>query len=804
LFCLVCLLGFFACEKDEFVPFPDSDGTLTVPPPTVATSIRQLSGKERKTLINQIMAGETGKSFAKSQIAYLDSTLSAPAMVVYDSLNDSDVYTFFLSKPAIDTLVNIVVEIPRAGGAEVYSFLAEYVMDPGYAQDLAAEIKTIQQYEGKVSLYPIGKLIDYQQKCGGKCNSIEKCLEIVFGVPVQNGGGGSGTGTGDGPGSIGTLTYSSVILTGSSGGSSSNTGGNTGTGTGTGDGDSGTGDGGTGDGGGGTGGDGGMPPLPSEPGCYELLLASGPYLSPEDRLRLGTWNRVPCPAPTGNDENIGFPDTPTERMPTASLAKDPDMRDCCTRLLTSVGILTGPLQNEDEEYFQRIHEFSLAYGFNYGTLLQLIDRDELNACTTGSSADCIFSQIFDYLDQQLYTDLPVTPGQIQASGVNRTYLQSNPDQAAAVFRFVRQYEGDAAAEAAARTILFQLSAGYQTIDTVNLLARLKTLFEVAGEAAYPDLSVEYLSQITQIGNGLTAVEKDWLAGDPSTISSLSDYLPQGPSAELVNRQVASIVYVKSMSAAQGDVDIAEFISDFSASGIDPIIWGILKEFLAEIGTEIIRETLIDIVPGASTMIIGPQMFDSFEQGDCLSALGSLVEIILNEADILLPAAKVAALGAAIYNKAALLKKVYGQFKRLKKAGDKAIVDVYETMKQHLGGPGAIMRKWKRDGGQTILEGVNQRDNFYQDLVDRLENNGFFMFNGYPVYRFYQTNTAAPAGVEKRFLYITAYEQSNTIDPSTGAPYPLTIKFFTGPSDLPFNGTNIYASPFKQIFIIRLR
>lgn len=296
--------------------------------------------------------------------------------------------------------------------------------------------------------------------------------------------------------------------------------------------------------------------------------------------------------------------------------------------------------------------------------------------------------------------------------------------------------------------------------------------------------------------GLTVLEGEWLLENGTIAQEIADLLENHQHDNI--SKTASITYLNLVR--QNDAEINEFIEDFNALEISDPLWTILKELLADAFTELLQEQLADLIPGGSIVTIGPLLLDNLQQGNMLDALYNLVDIVLNEADIILPWAKVASLGIAVYDKYKLLTKVYKGFKQLKSAGQESVMKLYDNLKQHLGGPGAILRKWKWDGGQqSILEGVN-REQFFEDLKNRFSINGVFTYQGNPVFKLYQIPNN-PSGAA---VYITAYSTSETADPNTGLSYPLSIKFYIGPGTVPPNGTNPNSSLFSTVLIIRLR
>ncbi|NUO00470.1 MAG: hypothetical protein HUU01_07605, partial [Saprospiraceae bacterium] len=368
---------------------------------------------------------------------------------------------------------------------------------------------------------------------------------------------------------------------------------------------------------------------------------------------------------------------------------------------------------------------------------------------------------------------------ITVDGTDLSFLLNHPEILTSLQAFIESGVATTADMAAMNRFLNLWKEGKISMAWREFLALYRLVFGEIG----PEL-------------GLTVLEKEWLLDNGTIAQEIADLLENHQHDNI--SKTASITYLNLVR--QNDAEINEFIEDFNALEISDPLWTILKELLADAFTELLQEQLADLIPGGSIVTIGPLLLDNLQQGNMLDALYNLVDIVLNEADIILPWAKVASLGIAVYDKYKLLTKVYKGFKQLKSAGQESVMKLYDNLKQHLGGPGAILRKWKWDGGQqSILEGVN-REQFFEDLKNRFSINGVFTYQGNPVFKLYQIPNN-PSGAA---VYITAYSTSETVDPNTGLSYPLSIKFYIGPGTVPPNGTNPNSSLFSTVLIIRLR
>lgn len=238
-------------------------------------------------------------------------------------------------------------------------------------------------------------------------------------------------------------------------------------------------------------------------------------------------------------------------------------------------------------------------------------------------------------------------------------------------------------------------------------------------------------------------------------------------------------YVKML--ASDDAFGNEMIEDMQLGSIDfdDPVWEILGEQI-EI---LLKEVLIDQIPGGTLITIGPLAIQQFKDGDWLGGLWTTLDIVLNEADAFIPWAKIPSIAHSLYEKSVLLKKVYKVMKEAKSLGSEFVVKFYETLRTRFGVSEIRNRlQWLDGTNGSKLEGITSGE-FFQDLKSTFGNNQVFIHNDQP---FFKILTIPQAG---KSVYMSKYPDSNT-------GWNFTIAFYLGPTD-----ANQY-SDVKQKFKIR--
>lgn len=158
---------------------------------------------------------------------------------------------------------------------------------------------------------------------------------------------------------------------------------------------------------------------------------------------------------------------------------------------------------------------------------------------------------------------------------------------------------------------------------------------------------------------------------------------------------------------------------------DPL-WDIMKEQLLET----IKELVADFIPGGTLITLGPELFNNLQDGEWMDAMYNAVDIVLNEADAIFPAAKVASFGLGLFVKGKHLKMAFDAFKKAKALGEVFLLKFYNTLRNRLN----LSVSEVRDKFQW-LGGVNAKlddvvgSELFQKLKD--EFGDVYVFNGKP-------------------------------------------------------------------------
>ncbi len=201
---------------------------------------------------------------------------------------------------------------------------------------------------------------------------------------------------------------------------------------------------------------------------------------------------------------------------------------------------------------------------------------------------------------------------------------------------------------------------------------------------------------------------------------------------------------------------------------DPL-WNIMKEQLLEM----IKGLVADFVPGGTLLTIGPDLFDNLQQGNWMDAMYNAADIVLNEADAFLPAAKVASFGYGLFVNGKQLKKVYEAFKQAKALREDYLVKLYNVFRNRLNWGVTTIREnfqWLGSNQGAKLDNVTSSQ-FFQKLKDEFNvgnaSPAFLDFNNNPVFKIATITQANLA------IYMVLY-------PDSSSGYNWTVGFYTGP------------------------
>ena len=198
-------------------------------------------------------------------------------------------------------------------------------------------------------------------------------------------------------------------------------------------------------------------------------------------------------------------------------------------------------------------------------------------------------------------------------------------------------------------------------------------------------------------------------------------------------------------------------------------WNIAKDFVLES----LKELLIDAIPGASLATIGPEVLNNLQNGQWMDAIYNATEIILNEADLIFPAAKVLSFSLGLVVTGKQLKKVFQAFKKAKNLGEDFLLKFYNVFRNKMNwGISTIRDKFGWLGGLNAKIDDYAGGQFF-DLAKE-EFGGTFAFsgkNGHPVFKILNIPI-------NKSIYMELY-------PDSDSDWNWTIEFSTAPE----NATN---------------
>jgi len=216
-----------------------------------------------------------------------------------------------------------------------------------------------------------------------------------------------------------------------------------------------------------------------------------------------------------------------------------------------------------------------------------------------------------------------------------------------------------------------------------------------------------------------------------------------------------------------DPEINEFIAelgDYSPS--DPYF-----QFIIEQLKLLLIEVIRDFIPGASTLTLGPEALNLFNQGKWLEALSLTFEIILNEADIFLGPGKVLTSGIELGIGISKIYKRVPALKNLAELGDLYFDRIINTMKKVVGDD--FLKKIKKvdRGGGAHFPDVSA-ESMMDELKDVLDVEPTMVLGEqlYPIFK------VGDIPFSNKFLYIELY-------PDSKSGFAWTIEISKGPENL---------------------
>ncbi len=372
------------------------------------------------------------------------------------------------------------------------------------------------------------------------------------------------------------------------------------------------------------------------------------------------------------------------------------------------------------------------------------------------------------ISEDLWNDLMSINGTSPQSTASMIWLIQNKETKEELLAFINEYGSAGAAVVQAVT--------QQDSEETRLHALAVMRFAMSGEVR---LNASMFG--TLIGNPLafqqlqylrekispSAAEIYFLIDNVNRIFENAGFIALHSDTEnnLNLARMISKSYVKML--ASDDAFGNEMIEDMQLGSIDfdDPVWEILGEQI-EI---LLKEVLIDQIPGGILVTVGPLAIQQFKDGDWLGGLWTTLDIVLNEADAFIPWAKIPSIANSLYEKSVLLKKVYKVMKEAKNLGSEFVVKFYETLRTRFGVLEIRNRlEWLGYPHGAKLDGVSSQT-FFQDLKNTFGSVQVFLHNGNPVFKILTIQQANLA------VYMETYSES-------GTGWSKTIAFYFGPSN----------------------
>lgn len=234
-------------------------------------------------------------------------------------------------------------------------------------------------------------------------------------------------------------------------------------------------------------------------------------------------------------------------------------------------------------------------------------------------------------------------------------------------------------------------------------------------------------------------------------------------------------------ASENEVNLAAAVSkaytemyeEFEGSLLMELGDGPLRDIMLEMLWEVVKELVIDFIPGGTLATMGPELFENLQEGQWMDAMFNAVDIALNEADAFFPQAKVASFALGAYVKGKHLKRAFKAFEKAKSLGEDFLIGLYNVFRNRLNWPVSKVRdKFQWLGGVNAKMDDASGSVFFEKLKEEFGTftPQFLGINGNPVFKIlelpYEPNHA---------LYMELYPDANsgwnwTIEISKGARF----------------------------------
>lgn len=361
------------------------------------------------------------------------------------------------------------------------------------------------------------------------------------------------------------------------------------------------------------------------------------------------------------------------------------------------------------------------------------------------------------IDQLMQINNELTTGKLSPSQLN--YLQNSltgPQAIAAIRTFFTEKGTSVPNQTHMKAVLNFLITNPVLLNQseISILLNNKTFFNTIKELT---------TTLT-----LHSAHVAWLINNQSEVATLNTFI--STHSQTTNQQnvayAVAVNYIAMLSS--NDAELIEMMNDIKTSNVGDPVWDILLELLGDV----VEEALIDVIPGGTTVQMGPVAIQQFKNGEWLNGLWTVINTALDEGGKFLGPTKFFLMGITLADKAKLIKKVYKACKEAKQLGEEFVAKLYTVVKNRVG-LSEIKNKFIWLGGPNgaKLDGEKSSDVF-EDFKN-IFGASMCAFNdgwGRPIWKVINqipnTNSA---------VYMINYPDS-----STG--WNFTIAFYRGPTN----------------------
>lgn len=285
-------------------------------------------------------------------------------------------------------------------------------------------------------------------------------------------------------------------------------------------------------------------------------------------------------------------------------------------------------------------------------------------------------------------------------------LYHNPLLLPVVHTFMTNHSGNSTA---AEISTFVTAAGLQTLKVEDLELLLN----------HPEIYNLFKQEIFKVGSDVEKILE--IVG---VFKELVPFINNHSQSEN-DRNTAKVVALSYVGLRlSGNIEIQNLLNDIKSTSIGTPLWDMLMDQLSII----IKETLIDIIPGGTAITVGPQAIEQFKNGDWLGGMWTTLTIVLDEAARFIPPAKIVDLAVGLSEKALKLSKFYDVMKKVYTLGDDMAYKVYQVLRNKLDRFYSKI-EW---GGTNIganVTGVGDPLDVWDDLIGSLPGGTFSGGNG---------------------------------------------------------------------------